>query len=148
MNLKFTTSFTKYDFKIFTDGGARGNPGPAAYGFVIYDESDQLLFEEGKTIGDNTNNVAEYSGIIAALKWIEKNSKIDNPTIHFFLDSLLAAMQLSNKWKIKNENLRNLFFTIKVLERGIGGKIIYSHVRREQNKEADRLVNLALDGLI
>ncbi len=138
----------KPDLKIFTDGGSRGNPGPAAYGFVIYDSKNELLFEEGRIIGTNTNNVAEYSGVVGALKWVEENSDIEKPTIQFYLDSMLATMQLSNKWKIKNENLRNLFFTIKLLERSIGGKISYSHVRRENNKEADRLVNLALDGLI
>ena len=138
----------QFSLIIYTDGGSRGNPGPAAYGYVIYDSDKNVLHEEGKAIGVNTNNVAEYSGIVESLKWVQENisknqeEKID---IQFFMDSQLAAMQLSGLWKIKNENLRNLFFTIKILERNVGGKITFSHVRREQNKEADRLVNLALD---
>jgi ribonuclease HI len=134
------------DLVVYTDGGARGNPGPAAYGFVIYDSEGKTIYEEGKTIGINTNNVAEYSGITAALKWILDNLQKNKPlTVKVFLDSQLAAMQLSGVWKIKNENLRNLFFSIKLLEKNLGGKVSYSHVRREKNKEADRLVNLALD---
>jgi ribonuclease HI len=136
------------EIKIFCDGGARGNPGPAAYGFVIYDNSNKILFEEGRTIGDATNNVAEYSGIVAALKWISEQTSIINHqplTIKVFLDSQLATEQLSGRWKIKNENLRNLFFTIKQLEQQTGANISYSHVPREKNKEADRLVNRALD---
>lgn len=138
----------EYDYKIYTDGGSRGNPGEAAYGFVISDSRNNILIEQGKKIGINTNNVAEYSGIMEALRWIEQNSKIDAPTIVFFMDSKLACEQLSGRWKIKSENLRSLYFTIKTLEQKIGGKITYSHVRREFNKEADRMVNLALDNLI
>src|SRR3989344_1758287 len=138
----------KSDYTIYTDGGARGNPGPAAYGFVIYDSDHKLLCEEGKNLGVQTNNFAEYSGIVAGLKWIERKSDIKNPIVQVFLDSQLAVMQLSGKWKIKNENLRDFFYTIKELEQKISGKVSYSHVRREQNQEADRLVNLALDSLI
>ena len=138
----------KSDFTIYTDGGSRGNPGKAAYGFVVYDSSGKLKFSEGKTIGIDTNNVAEYSAVVAGLKWIEQNSKIQNPNIHFCLDSQLAVMQLSGVWKVKNENLRGLYYTIKQLEQKVGGKISYQHVRREQNQEADRMVNLALDGLV
>ena len=142
----------KSDFTIYTDGGSRGNPGEAAYGFVVYNSDGKLLFEEGKTIGINTNNVAEYSAVIAALKWVEENSKTNppagGPNIHFCLDSQLVVMQLSGVWKVKNENLRGLFYTIKQLEQKVGGKISYQHVRREQNQEADRMVNLALDGLV
>lgn len=138
----------QYDFTIYTDGGSRGNPGPAAYGFVIYDSEMNLVYEEGKAIGNTTNNVAEYSGITEALKWLDQNRKIDKPSIKVFMDSQLAVMQLSGFWKIKNENIRNFSFTIKVLEKKLGGNISYSHVRRELNKEADRLVNLALDSLI
>lgn len=136
---------TEYDFKIFTDGGSRGNPGPAAYGFVIYDSKGKLLVEEGRVIGINTNNVAEYSGIIAALKWVEQNSKIENPHITFFMDSMLAVEQLNGRWKIKNENLRSLYYTIKVQEKKLNGNVTYTHVRREYNKEADAQVNVALD---
>lgn len=141
----------QYDFTVYTDGGSRGNPGPAAYGFVIYNNSNELVFEEGRVIGINTNNVAEYSGIAAALRYLSEQSSIvtrESTIIRVLLDSQLAAMQLSGLWKIKNENLRNLFYTIKILEKKLGGKISYSHIRREYNKEADRLVNHALDSQI
>lgn len=141
----------KYELTIYTDGGSRGNPGPAAYGFVITDSDKQPVYEEGKTIGIDTNNVAEYSAIVNALRWVETNTKTIGykpSTISFFMDSMLCAQQLSGKWKIKNENLRALYFTIKDLERRIEVPVTYSHVRREFNKEADRMVNLALDGLV
>ena len=134
------------ELTIFTDGGSRGNPGPAAYGFVITDDNKQVIYEEGKTIGIDTNNVAEYSAIMEALRWIEQNAKVDK--ISFFMDSMLCAQQLSGKWKIKSENLRSLYFTIKEIERSLQVPVTYSHVRREYNKDADKLVNLALDGHI
>ena len=145
----------KPDYMIYCDGGARGNPGPAAYGFVIYDEQGSKIYEEGRVIGSTTNNVAEYSAVIAALKYISDQSVFRHPksvlrspssVIRVFLDSQLAAMQLSGKWKIKNEKLRDLYFIIRELEEKIGGKFNYSNIPREQNREADRLVNLALDG--
>lgn len=129
---------------VHADGGSRGNPGEAAYGFVIYDETRKKLYEEGKRIGVNTNNVAEYSGIVAALKWIKENAK-NTKTVAFFLDSQLAVEQLSGRYKVKNENLRNLFFTAKSLESETGIKVTYTHVMRELNKDADRMVNMALD---
>ena len=129
---------------VHADGGSRGNPGEAAYGFVIYNETRKKLYEEGKRIGVNTNNVAEYSGIVAALKWIKENAK-NTKTVAFFLDSQLAVEQLSGRYKVKNENLRNLFFTAKSLESETGIKVTYTHVMRELNKDADRMVNMALD---
>ena len=134
------------DFTIYADGGARGNPGPAAYGFVIYDEHGSNIYEEGRGIGNATNNVAEYSAVIAALKYV-LSIKYKVLSIKFFLDSQLVAEQLSSRWKIKNENLRNLYFTTRELEKKIGAKFTYSSVPREQNQEADRLVNLALDNI-
>lgn len=138
------------DFTIYADGGARGNPGPAAYGFVVYDSNSNKIFEEGKTIGNTTNNFAEYSGVVAALKWLFESPVLCPPSsvIQVFLDSQLAARQLSGKWKIKNENLRNLYFTVKELEQKLGAKINYLDIPREENRESDRLVNLALDGKI
>lgn len=128
---------------IYCDGGARGNPGPAAYGFVIYNSTGKKIYEEGKFIGATTNNVAEYSAIHEALKYVFANNKVSQ--INFFLDSKLAVEQLSGRWKIKNENLRNFYFSIKSLEQKIGANFSYSHVPRERNKEADFLVNKALD---
>ena len=133
---------------IYCDGGARGNPGPAAYGFVIYDEQGSKIYEEGKSIGVTTNNVAEYTAVVAALKYVLSSIQYSVSSIQFLLDSKLVAEQLSGQWKIKNENLRSLYFTIKDLEHKIAAKFNYANVPREQNQEADRLVNLALGNKI
>ncbi len=136
---------------IYTDGGSRGNPGYAAYGFVVYDENKNLLSEVGKNIGIQTNNVAEYSAILQALKWVElqtTNNLQLKTDIRFFMDSKLACEQLSGRWKIKNENIRGFAYEIKKMENKLGANVTYTHVPREQNKEADRMVNLALDNLI
>jgi ribonuclease HI len=137
----------KQNYTVYCDGGARGNPGPAAYGFVIYDEKELKIHEEGRTIGNTTNNAAEYSAVLEALKYLQQRSIVNGQlsTVNFYLDSKLVVEQLSGRWKIKNENLRNFYFAIKNLEQKIGAKFNYSSVPREQNKEADRLVNIALD---
>lgn len=136
------------NYIIYADGGSRGNPGEAAYGFVIFDRSKKKLYEEGRRLGIQTNNFAEYSGIIEALRWIENNKSEESPKINVFMDSKLAVEQLSGHWKIKSEPIRNLYFTVKELERKLGEKIRYTHVLREFNKDADRMVNLALDNEI
>lgn len=131
---------------IYGDGGSRGNPGEAAYGFVIFQEG-KVLYEEGKKIGINTNNVAEYSAVIEALRHV-LSSKYKVLSIKFFLDSKLVVEQMNGRWKIRNEILRSKFFTIKSLEKTLNTKIAYEHIPREMNAEADRMVNLALDGLV
>lgn len=125
---------------IHTDGGARGNPGPAAIGVVI-EENGKEIIAFGKTIGDTTNNVAEYTAVIEALK------KAKNADIHFFLDSTLVVNQLNGMFKIKDAKLRELFLQVKMLESERGSTITYSYVPREQNVRADFLVNRALDGV-
>lgn len=132
---------------VFCDGGSRGNPGEAAYGFVVFDDSSKIIYKEGKRLGIQTNNFAEYSAVISALLWLQKNNSKNLP-VSFFLDSMLVVEQLSGNWKIKSENIRNLYFSVKTLERSMDIKITYAHVRREKNKEADKMVNLALDNLI
>lgn len=129
---------------IFCDGGSRGNPGEAAYGFVAYDKSKNIIHEEGKKLGIQTNNFAEYTAVIRALEWFLKNTRSEKQ-IDFFLDSKLVVEQLSGNWKIKSENIRALFIKVKNLERLLSAKISYTHVRREKNTEADRMVNFALD---
>lgn len=132
---------------IFTDGGARGNPGPAAYGFVIRNEQGEILAEVGRTIGHATNNIAEYTAIEKAWKWIAEN-KDSLPhlrKINFLMDSNLAVSQLNGLYKIKNPNLREILFKIKVIEQELAVPSFYSHIPREENKEADKLVNMALD---
>lgn len=139
----------EYDYIIYTDGGSRGNPGEAAYGFVIY-QGENKIFEKGEKLGIQTNNYAEYTGIIEALRFIEKKLEKGKQTkrIKFFMDSKLAVEQLSGHWKIKSESIRSLYFTIKQFEKKLEANINYCHVPREQNKEADLMVNLALDGQI
>lgn len=139
----------KKGLSIFCDGGARGNPGPAAIGFVIF-QNGKIVHKFFKRIGEATNNVAEYRAVIAALEWLLKNYPIiqsSNQLINFFLDSQLIVNQLIGNFKIKNSNLQKLTGRVKNLERGIGKKINYSYIPRRQNKIADALVNQALNGL-
>lgn len=132
---------------IYTDGGSRGNPGPAALGVYIENDQGVTLDEIGKVIGINTNNVAEYGAIVEGLSWVlsHKHEMPNLQKIHFYMDSLLASSQLNGLYKIKNPNLRILFFEAKQKETEIDVPISYSHIPREQNKKADRMVNLALD---
>lgn len=132
---------------VFADGGARGNPGPAAVGFLIKDNQGKVLVRQGKYIGRATNNVAEYMAVIEALKWLRKNlvglvGSVD--VIKFFLDSKLVVNQLNGLFKIKNKNLRDLVVMTRSLEQAVGGNIIYFYRPREKNKEADFLVNQIL----
>ncbi|OGH47809.1 MAG: hypothetical protein A3A51_03830 [Candidatus Levybacteria bacterium RIFCSPLOWO2_01_FULL_39_10] len=133
---------------IYTDGGSRGNPGDAAYGFYIETEEKRQVAKKGERLGTTTNNVAEYTGIYESLKWVSENlSLFPNLTkVNVFMDSLLAASQLKGIYKIKNAKLREIFFEIKSLEKKIKVPITYLHIPREQNRIADRLVNIALDG--
>lgn len=128
---------------IYTDGGARGNPGPAAYGFVVY-EAGRKIFEVGHEIGISTNNVAEYTGVLAAIQWL-KTQNIQNIKVNFILDSELVVNQLSGNFKVKNPGLFALYADIKKLEIKLNLQLNFTAVRREFNKEADRMVNLALD---
>ncbi|KKU82476.1 MAG: Ribonuclease H [Microgenomates group bacterium GW2011_GWA2_47_8] len=132
------------NYIIHTDGGARGNPGPAAVGVVIESEKT-LITEFGKRIGETTNNVAEYTAVIEALKKVESlKSKVERE-IHFFLDSNLVVQQLNGKFKVKDGKLRELLIAVRMLEQEVGGKVSYGYVPREQNQRADFLVNKALD---
>lgn len=131
---------------VFTDGGSRGNPGESAYGFYIEKEDKNEIISVGKRIGVTTNNVAEYSAILESLKWISQNLfEYQILKINYFMDSNLAVNQLNGIYKIKNAKLREILFEIKMLETQIKTPIIYTHVPREENKIADKLVNEALD---
>ena len=138
---------TNPDFIIYADGGSRGNPGKAAYGFVVYDGEKNELYKEGKYIGIDTNNVAEYSGVVSALKYLLEKGDAQNSRIQFRLDSQLVASQLEGIYKVKNENLRNLFFTVKSLQEKLKATIHFQHVYRAENAAADAMVNKALDEL-
>lgn len=129
---------------IYTDGGARGNPGPAAIGIFISDAEGNVILKEGKQIGKATNNVAEYSAVLFALNWIVNSynfSEKEETYFQFFLDSSLVVNQLNGIFKIKDANLKNFVDKVKSLELKIPGKIIYHHISREKNKIADFLVN-------
>ncbi len=129
---------------IFGDGGSRGNPGEAAYGFAVFDEEGKNIYGEGKRLGIATNNVAEYSAVINALRWVLENDPSVS-LIHFKLDSLLVASQMAGKFKIKHPSMKELFITAKRLEGELSAQIIYSQIPRIQNTAADTLVNKALD---
>ena len=135
---------TKDTYIIHTDGGARGNPGPAAVGVVIH-KNGTLLHQFGLAIGETTNNVAEYRGVIEALKYFRTLTKNTNHELLFILDSMLVVNQLNGIFKIKEPHLRELHLQIKLLEQEVGGVIRYTTVPREQNRQADFLVNKALD---
>lgn len=129
---------------IFGDGGSRGNPGEAAYGFAIFDADGTQIYSEGKRLGVTTNNVAEYSSVINAFRWlIENNPEVEE--ILFKLDSLLVASQMNGKFKVKHPNMKELFIVAKRLEGQLKAKIEFTQIPRAQNKVADTLVNKALD---
>ena len=127
---------------IEADGGSRGNPGPAAYGCLVKDaQTNEVLFQEGKTLGTTTNNVAEYSGLVAAL---EAAHKIDpNAQIEVRMDSKLVVEQMSGNWKIKHENMKDLVG--KARNAFAKDQVKYVWVPREDNLAADTLLNIALD---
>ena len=129
---------------VYTDGASRGNPGPSSYGFSIMDKEKKILYEEGKYLGINTNNFAEYSAVLAALIYIQKN--FEKAFITFFMDSKLVVEQLSGRYKIKSLSLKVLIDQIKELGQKIG-PTTYSHIPREKNKIADFLANKVLDSL-
>ncbi|MCK4540398.1 ribonuclease HI family protein [Candidatus Parcubacteria bacterium] len=127
--------------KIYTDGGARGNPGPAGIGVVVYDEKDDIIDTKSEYIGETTNNQAEYKAVIAAFELIG-NYEVNE--INFFLDSELVVKQLNREYKVKNKGLSPLF--VKVYNSILKyKKVTFTHVRREFNKEADKLANIAMD---
>jgi len=135
----------KNNLIVFTDGGARGNPGPAAIGFMVKDNRGQVLVKLGKYIGRATNNVAEYQAVIEALKWIKFSIQYSIFSIQFFLDSKLVVNQLNGRFKIKDVKLKNLIIKVRCLEKEINGKIFYHFIPRQKNHHADFLVNQALD---
>ena len=127
---------------IEADGGSRGNPGPAAYGCLVKDaQTNEVLFKEGKTLGVTTNNVAEYSGLVAALAAAHE---IDpNAQIEVRMDSKLVVEQMSGNWKIKHENMKGL--VEKARNAFAQSQVKYVWVPREDNLAADTLLNIALD---
>ena len=127
--------------RLFTDGGARGNPGPAAYAYVLEDEQGELLAAHGEAIGHATNNVAEYRALVEGLR---KAAAIGVRELEVISDSELVVKQMRGEYRIKNEALRELSVEAGRAALEVGS-VRYTAVRREHNELADRLVNEALD---
>lgn len=136
----------KYKFFIHTDGGARGNPGPAAAGFVL--EGDIIGKKDGgEYLGETTNNEAEYRAVILALKKLKSlvgSEKTKDSEVEIILDSELLERQLNGEYKIKDKNIQNLFIEVWNLKTDFG-QVIFKHTYREKNAEADEIVNQILD---
>jgi ribonuclease HI len=144
---------------IHTDGGSRGNPGPAAAAFIITDSSGSLIKQSGSFLGVTTNNQAEYRAVLQALIWIkaqgtqgltfaEQRLDLKGAKIDFYLDSELVARQLSGQYKIKSQELLPLALQIKHLQDSLNSlniQIFYHSIPRRLNQSADRLVNQVLD---
>jgi ribonuclease H / adenosylcobalamin/alpha-ribazole phosphatase len=128
--------------RLSTDGGARGNPGPAAYGYVLESEDGHVLDARGEAIGTATNNVAEYRGLVAGM---EKAADLGVTELEVVSDSELLVKQMRGEYRVKSEALRALWEEASDLERRFA-KVRYTAVRRAHNELADRLVNEALDG--
>jgi ribonuclease HI len=130
--------------RLWTDGGARGNPGPAAFAYVLEDEDGSALAAHGEAIGVATNNVAEYRGLVAGLA---KAVELGVDELEVVSDSELLVKQMTGEYRIKNEALRALAAEAESLARRLGA-VTYLAVRREHNELADRLVNEALDAAV
>lgn len=128
---------------VYSDGGARGNPGPAAIGVLICDDHGKALEQHRETIGSTTNNVAEYTGVIVGL---ELAKSLGVKEIFYYMDSELVARQLTGRYKVKTPHLLTLFHQVKAIEKHFKN-VHYHHVPRthEKIKIVDKLVNRALD---
>lgn len=131
------------ELSVFCDGGARGNPGLAACAFVVEDMMRRVIYRQGKFLGRATNNVAEYSGVILAWSWLVENEGPDR--VNFFLDSQLVVNQLNGLYRVKDEKMIKLVLLIKQQQEKFRGIAVYTHIARDKNKRADRLVNKILD---
>jgi ribonuclease HI len=127
--------------RLWTDGGARGNPGPAAYAYVLETEDGTVLDARGEAIGTATNNVAEYSALVAGLG---RAADLRVTDLDVRSDSELMVKQMRGEYRVKKKELQELFLAASRAAREIG-RVTYTHVRREHNELADRLVNEALD---
>lgn len=127
---------------IETDGGARGNPGPAGIGVVVLDEHGKILEEHAEYLGKTTNNQAEYKAAILGLK---RAVALGATSVEVRADSELLVRQANGEYKVKNPDIGYRFIELKNLETQLGGKVRYVHIRREKNVRADKLSNDAMD---
>jgi ribonuclease HI len=130
-----------YAIKANIDGGARGNPGPAAYGVVIRNGKGEIIDEIAEYLGIQTNNFAEYSGLLAALEYAVREK---HASLKVFSDSELLVKQMKGQYRVKNPGLLELYDKARALVRRLE-RFSIDHVLREYNREADRLVNKVLD---
>lgn len=133
---------------LYTDGGARGNPGPAGAGAVVTNESGEVLREAHLSLGRATNNYAEYSAVVLALETLKKLvpvGKRKECEVEIKMDSELVARQLGNRYEIREETLFPLFIKVHNLTVSSFPKIKFTHIPREKNKHADKLSNIAMD---
>lgn len=126
---------------LYTDGGSRGNPGPAASGVVLKNEAGETLAAYGEFLGKQTNNFAEYTAVISGLK---KAKSLGGTEVECRTDSKLVVEQLNKNWKVKHPDMQKLFIEAYNLMQGFK-KVEVKHVYREENKDADAQVNLCLD---
>ena len=134
--------------KIYTDGGARGNPGPAGIGVYVINQQQECVYSESKLIGRATNNESEYKAFLTSLEWLEtyiKSTSIDR--VEWFLDSKLVVEQINKNWKVKELRLLEFAKQAWGILSSINCEFSISHVKRELNKQADALVNEALDAI-
>ncbi|MDE3155010.1 MAG: ribonuclease HI family protein [Acidobacteriota bacterium] len=125
----------------YIDGGSRGNPGPAGYGVRIEDADGALVEEFHASVGIATNNVAEYRGLLAALQWALEHG---TGTLRIRSDSELLVKQMRGEYRVKNAGLAPLHGEARMLVHRIG-RVVFEHVPRTKNRDADRLANLAMD---
>ena len=130
-------------YLIYTDGGASGNPGPAGVGVVICDEKKKILNKISEYIGNATNNQAEYKAVIRALYELSKIKENEPTQYRFFLDSELVVHQLNLKYKVKHPELQPLFLNVHNAAISLGN-VSFTHIRREENQAADKLVKMAI----
>lgn len=131
---------------VYTDGGSRGNPGPAASAFIIEDSQGKKIHEEGFYLGETTNNVAEYTAVLKAVEWLKKCSVFGvQCSVNFYLDSLLVVNQMAGKFKIKDPRLKDIYNKISFQISNLKSQIKWNHIPREKNMLADALVNSVLN---
>lgn len=132
---------------IYTDGGSRGNPGLSAIGIIVLDENENEVWSLGKKIGITTNNIAEYTALLEAIRWLKENENLieDGGQATFYMDSELVCKQITGIYKIRNENLKKIYFQISTIIASLKQKPQFFNVQRMKNYRADRMVNMALD---
>lgn len=130
---------------IHTDGGSRGNPGPAAIGVSIESADGSIIHTIAQTIGIQTNNVAEYAAVLAALEYLQKKPPEEGSTLSFYLDSLLVVSQITGKYAIKTPHIQELYRQVSEKLHALPYHTTFTYVPRAQNAAADALVNKALD---